>query len=140
MLRKAAVALVAAAALAALALACGTDAVGVETCKQIEAARCQKAPLCSMIPLGVPPHRDPDVEACIRFYDVACLHGLEVSGDPGAVAVKACVEAINASTDCNTVLHPETDPACAWLIPAPAPVDAGSDAAADGTSDGGDGG
>jgi hypothetical protein len=119
------------AALVAL-VACGTDAAGVDSCKKIEEARCQRAPACN-ISLTDPPHRDPDVEACLRFYDIACLHGLEV-GDPGTVIVQGCVTAIQ-NNDCNTVLHPETDPACAWLIPIPTP-----DAGTDGTDDGGDGG
>jgi hypothetical protein len=142
-------ALVSAAALAVAVLACGTDAVGVESCKQIEAARCQLAPACGVSLLD-PPHRDPDVEACTRFYDVACLHGLEASGDPGTIIVNACIAAIKTDVTngvnggCNAVLHPETDPACAWLVPAPTPVDAGSDSDApvdaDGAAEAGDGG
>jgi hypothetical protein len=128
MLRRLTLLSTAAAALTALALACGTDAVGVDSCKQIEDARCQQAPACG-ISLANPPHRDPDVEACIRFYDVACLHGLDISADPGAVAVQACVTAIKTN-GCNTVVHPETDPACAFLVPPP--VDAGIDGPADG--------
>ena len=119
----------------ALFFACGTSAVGVDSCKEIEAARCEQAPNCG-INLSQPLHRDPDVEACIRFYDIACLHGLEISADPGTVEVQACIKAIQTK-GCNTVLHPETDPACAWLIP-PA-VDAGIDAPdAEGAADGAD--
>ena len=106
--------------------ACGTDAVGVDSCKEIEEARCRRAPGC-MVSLTDPPHRDPDVDACIRFYDIACLHGLEVPNDPGAVVVQACVNAIE-NNGCPTVLNPETDPACAWLVPAPTPPEAGADA------------
>jgi hypothetical protein len=111
---------------AAVAAACGTDAVGVETCRQIETARCQQAPNCPAdINLDVPEHRDSpktDVDACIRFYRDACLHGLAAAKDPGAVATKACIDAINTG-DCMVVVHPETHPSCAWLIPpAPPPV------------------
>jgi hypothetical protein len=111
--------------------ACGTDAVGVETCRQIEEARCRQAPNCPDIDLSVPKHRDPNVDACIRYYRDACLHGLAAPADPGAVATKACIDAINRG-NCQIVEHPETDPACAWLIPPqPPPADA-SDAPADG--------
>jgi hypothetical protein len=109
--------------------ACGTDAVGVETCRQIEEARCRHAPRCG-IDLGNPKHRDPDVDACIRFYKDACLHGLATTSDPGGPATRACIDAIDRG-DCNVVLHPETDPACGWLVPPqpPPPTDA-SDAPA----------
>ncbi len=119
----------------ALVAACGTEAVGVETCRQIEAARCKQAPNCPNIDLTRPPHRDSpktDIDMCIRFYNDACLHGLATNTDPGAPATKACIDAINAG-DCNVVYHPETAPACAWLVPpaAPPPADAGADGAAD---------
>jgi hypothetical protein len=132
----AAVAPLALALAAATSGACSNDAVGVDSCKKIEEARCDQAPKCPMIQLGQPLHRDPDVEACKRFYDVACLHGLEVSADPGPVAVNACVAAINTG-NCDTVVHPESDPACAWLIPPPPTpaADAGSDVAADAPAD-----
>jgi hypothetical protein len=116
--------------------ACGTDAVGIETCRQIESARCQQAPNCPVatvdggIDLSLPVHRNSpttDVEACIRYYHDACLHGLAVP-DPGAVATNACIAAINTG-NCQYVAHPETAPACAWLYPAPPPVvDAAADA------------
>jgi hypothetical protein len=71
-----------------------------------------------------------DTDACIRFYDTACLHGLEVN-DPGPTAVSQCVAAINRA--CTVVAQPQTDPACAWLAPpassseASAPQDAATD-------------
>jgi hypothetical protein len=115
----------------ALIAACGTDAVGVETCRQIEEARCRSAPNCPDINLSVPVHRGSpgtDIDACIRYYHDACLHGL-VASDPGGPATKACVDAINAG-DCKVVEHPETVTACAWLTPpAPAPADAAAEAA-----------
>src|SRR5262249_8311596 len=108
-----------------LALACGTDAVGVESCRTIEKTRCENAPRCG-IDLTKPRHEgsspDDHVAACARFYDDACLHGLAAPTDPGAVAVQACVDAINAG-DCTVVKNPETHPACAFLVPpAPAPA------------------
>ena len=102
-------------------VACGTDAIGVDACKQIEDARCHAAPAC-----GVrlePPYSTSgtDVEACIRFYDVACLHGLAIGSDPGPAAIRACVSAIHdhpcVARGPNLVQSPQSDPACAWLIP-----------------------
>ncbi|MEO6574143.1 MAG: hypothetical protein ABIP89_09910 [Polyangiaceae bacterium] len=120
----------------AIASGCGTDAVGIETCRTIETARCKQAPRCPDINLNSPVHRDSpqtDVEACVRFYHDACLHGLS-TGDPGGPATQACVAAINEG-DCNVVLHPETDIRCLWLNPAP---DAGVDAPPDVTVDAAD--
>jgi hypothetical protein len=111
--------------------ACGTDAVGIETCRQIEEARCRKAPGCPDIDLTIPKHRDDDVDACIRYYRDACLHGLATTDDPGADKTKACIDAINRG-DCAIVEHPENDPACAWLVPPqPPPAPDASDAPSD---------
>jgi hypothetical protein len=121
-----------------LLVACGTDAVAVEACRDVEEARCRKAPSCGL-DLTKPVHSDSpgsDVDACIRFYRDACLHGLATDKDPGGPAVQACVDFIQGSTDCDVVKHPEAYPACAWLVP-PAPVpDAGDapDAEVDGSS------
>lgn len=116
--------------------ACGTDAVGVETCRKVEEARCRKAPDCG-IALDQPPHVGDDVDACIRFYRDACLHGLETQADPGTVASNACVGAIQ-NADCTTdegkatVQHPETNAACTWLVPSATPAaDAGLDVVED---------
>lgn len=108
--------------------ACGTDAKGVDDCKAIEEARCKKAPTCG-ISLE-PPHwtSGSASDACIRFYDVACLHGLEVD-PPKPTDVTQCVSAIMA--DCSAVVAPETHPACAWLMPAPSPPTDASDAPVD---------
>ena len=110
----------------ACAAACGSSAAGVDACKQVESARCRAAPTC-----GVslePPYSTAggNVDACIRFYDVACLHGLASGSDPGPAAVSACVAAI-ADHPCNKggpdlVLSPEKDPTCAWLVPAGTPA------------------
>ena len=118
------VALVAALGAFALAPACGTDAVGIGACREVETARCTHAAACG-VDLSHPVHSDGtdgDVESCIRFYHDQCLHGLVASKEPGAIAVKACVDAIS-SGDCAVVKQPETSSACAWLTP-PATVDA----------------
>lgn len=104
--------------------ACGSDATGVDACKRIEEARCRRAPACG-IQLE-PPHFTSGnaVDACIRFYDTACLHGLEAS-DPGPVVVGECVDAINdPKTTCSVVASPQTDPKCGWLVPSSTPSDA----------------
>ena len=124
--------------------ACGTDAVGVETCRQVEEARCRQAPKCPEIDLANPKHRgapQTDVDACIRFYHDACLHGLATNTDPGALARQQCIDAINKG-DCTVVEHPESDPACLWLVPPqpPAPPADATDAPADASDGGGDAG
>ena len=110
--------------------ACGTSATGVSACKSIEEARCRQVPNCPNVSVSPPLWYTTGsaVDACLRFYDTACLHGLSIGSDPGTSAVNQCVAAINNS--CATVAEPQTDPNCAWLIP-PAEEDAG---------DGGDGG
>jgi hypothetical protein len=129
----------------ALAFACGTSAVGVDACKQIESARCQAASACG-VSLEPPYHTaGSDVDACIRFYDVACLHGLVGGSDPGQAAVSACVAAISGHPCApdggppNLVLSPEKDPACSWLEPPAStpPADAAAEAAENGDAAGG---
>lgn len=115
-------------ALAALglasAMACGTEPVGVDSCRKIEGARCENARSCG-IDLTTPVHRgdspSEDVGACKRYYEDACLHGLVTDTDPGAVVVDACVDAINNTTNCDIVKNPEKHPACAFLVPPAAP-------------------
>jgi hypothetical protein len=117
-----------------LVIACGTDAIGVEVCRQVETARCLQAPNCG-IDLSMPKHRGSpgtDVDACIRYYHDACLHGLATNTDPGNVQLQACIGAIN-SGNCDYVEHPEDAPECAWLIP---PVTTTADASSDATDDG----
>jgi hypothetical protein len=98
-------------------VACGNSADGTGACRSIEEARCRRAPACG-IALEPPFHTSGgDVDACIRYYDVACSHGLTV-GEPGAGAVNACVHAIETEPSCTIVHAPETDPNCAWLAAA----------------------
>lgn len=116
--------------LGAVFLACGTEAKGIEACRRIEEARCKRAPACNL-DLSVPPHRDApeqDINACVRYYRDACLHGLMVE-DPGNQRVTACVDAINQGP-CAVTQYPEQHPACAWLVPPPEEPepDAGADA------------
>lgn len=110
----------------ALFAACGTDANGIETCKKIEEARCRRAQACNL-KLDMPVHVGDDVDACNRYYDDACLHGLAGS-QPSATALDACLNAINS--DCGAVGAPEQNAACTFLNPTP-PPDAGPEAATD---------
>jgi hypothetical protein len=123
--------------LAPVASACGSRAVGVGACKTIEEARCNQVPNCPNVTIAPPLWYTTGsaVDACIRYYDTACLHGLSVGSTPGTSDVNLCVDAINAS--CATVATPQDDPRCAWLIP-PADVDAGDGGDGSDGSDGGD--
>jgi hypothetical protein len=133
------------AAALAVPLACGTGAVGVDACKQVEHARCQAASACG-VSLEPPYHTaGSDVDACIRFYDVACLHGLVSGSDPGPAAVNACVAAISGHPCApdggppNLVVSPEQNPACSWLVPpVSTPATDASEAAAEGGDAAGD--
>jgi hypothetical protein len=113
-------------------VACNGSAVGVEACKSIEHARCLNAPACG-IALTSPTSRDGighELDACVRYYDDACKHGLASKNDPGTAAVQACVDAINHGS-CNVVEAPESDPACAFLIPPVTSDDGGTEAEAE---------
>ncbi|MEO9235608.1 MAG: hypothetical protein ABI421_19870 [Polyangiaceae bacterium] len=115
----------------ALYAACGSDATGIDACRQIETARCQAAPACG-ISLSTPPSVSDGVDGCISFYKDACLHGLEVS-DPGTPAVTACIKAIQTKSDnqCLWVQFPQTAKECAWLTPPPDGSDASVSTVAD---------
>ncbi|WP_437603517.1 hypothetical protein [Sorangium sp. So ce590] len=86
---------------------CGNDAVGVDACRQIEAARCEAAAAC---PEWVgSADADERVKTCVEFYWDQCLHGIEndgTGGDNRAAAeptdgqVKACVDAVGAARKC----------------------------------------
>jgi hypothetical protein len=115
------------------AAGCGTSANGVGVCKQIEQARCDRAYNhcqgndASDINLSPPYYTSGNSEqACIRYYDTACLNGLEVSNASFTQAdVNSCLAAINGGS-CALVETPWDDPRCAWLVP-PAQVEAGTD-------------
>jgi hypothetical protein len=115
---------------------CGNGAIGVSDCKQIEEARCNAAAKCSGIQLTPPYYTNGSAtDACIRFYDTACQHGLAGSL-PGTGQLQACVAEIQDG-GCSVVEAPWNQPACAWLIPISV-VEASTDA--DGSDgDAGDG-
>jgi hypothetical protein len=115
--------------------ACGTNANGTDICQKIEEARCRRAPGCGIA--LQPPYTTTGTDApaqvdeCVRYYDVACLHGLQV-GNPADSLVTGCVGAIQMGA-CSVVSSPETDPACSWLVPPAAPP--APEASADATGD-----
>jgi hypothetical protein len=123
---------------------CGTNAVGVDDCRDIEQARCHAGGRCGII---------EDVDACDRYYRDHCLHGLATKPPAGA-SVSACVQVIEAAgrcaqadpkatlssceetvtatepteslnTACDVVTHPELATECSFLLDAP-PADSGS--------------
>jgi hypothetical protein len=78
---------------------CGTEAVGIEACRQIEAARCAALKIC---PVGKPAFKtDTEVEACSLFYRDQCLHGINnAKTEPDKGDVDDCVKAVKATADC----------------------------------------
>jgi hypothetical protein len=74
--------------------ACDTSAVGVESCRQIEYARCGAATHCPDM------FKITSVDACKRFYRDHCLHGLALDRDPGASNVTPCANAITEIGNC----------------------------------------
>jgi hypothetical protein len=119
------------------ASSCGTSAVGVDSCRDIEQARCRASASC----LDADGARlIDDVPACERYYRDHCLHGLAVKPPAGA-SVSACVQLIEAAGDCaagdpaatlddcpiteqragltracDVVSHPERATECAFLL------------------------
>jgi hypothetical protein len=87
------------ATLLALSVACGTDAIGVSDCREIESARCGAAPPCGF----------PAVTECRRYSRDHCLHGLAVAG-PSPADVDACASDIAAAGQCAASLGPMTSP------------------------------
>ena len=119
---------------------CGTDAKGVDDCRDIEHARCAAAAPCGIV---------TDVPACQRFYRDHCLHGM-VAAPPSRDHVEQCIrtieaagacataegaearlsacangellEASGASLACDIVKQPELADNCAFLTTTPPPV------------------
>jgi hypothetical protein len=81
--------------LPSLPLACSTDAVGVQECREIELARCEAARSCD---LGI--DSDADFETCERYARDNCLHGLAVEATPKSAALSACVRTIEQAGAC----------------------------------------
>jgi hypothetical protein len=137
------------------AAGCGTDAKGVDDCRNIEEARCTAAKNCGILTTSI--------SQCQDYYRDQCLHGLSVS-PPGSAAIKACVATINnagicalqgtdtapadcsngvpsssttALTTCEIVTNPEKTSECSFLMPT---VDAGTAGSGGAGGTGGTGG
>jgi hypothetical protein len=129
-----------------LAGSCGTDAVGVSECREVEEARCDAAVSCGY----------GDVQECRRFYRDHCLHGValeqvdnvqvdqcvaqlqnagQCAAEQPGVAPADCARPIETQTSvatvCEVVLRTELATACAFLVPAPEPAPAPAAPAAD---------
>ncbi|MEZ4224979.1 MAG: hypothetical protein R3B13_28760 [Polyangiaceae bacterium] len=138
------------------AAGCGTDATGVDECRDIEAARCEAAAFCGIV---------DDVEQCKRFYRDQCLHGLASGEQPGAPRVKECIATLHAagtcakegktalsecgapvsgktihSKVCDVILHPEGAAECDFLASPVEVPDASPEASLDAATDTGAGG
>jgi hypothetical protein len=113
--------------------ACNNGANGVDACRQLETARCQRAMGCGIDIQSFPVATSGDpVEACELFYDDACLHGLVTTASFTNNQLTECTQAIEDG-GCNTVVTPQSNSLCAWLIPPDAGPDA-TDATADVTT------
>ncbi len=75
---------------------CGTSALGVADCRDIEQARCRASASC-LDSNGAP--LIDDVPACERYYRDHCLHGLAIKPPAGA-SVSACVQVIEEAGRC----------------------------------------
>ncbi|MDI1478789.1 hypothetical protein [Polyangium sp. y55x31] len=75
-----------------VASACGTDAVGIDACREIETARCEALPACG--------GTEAEATYCIDLYRDQCLHGIQSGVEPGADATARCVEAVRAVAAC----------------------------------------
>lgn len=143
------------------ASSCGTSAVGVDECRDIEQARCQASAFC-LDSRGNP--LIEDVGACERYYRDHCLHGLAAKPPAGA-SVGACLDVIEAagrcaksdpdaaldctetaskprgnfSLACDLVAHPERAVECAFLLETPDEGSAGQSAGGQAGTDTGGG-
>jgi hypothetical protein len=80
---------------------CGTDAVGIEACRQVETARCDIAPACAGFDGSANLKTEEQVKNCREFYRDHCLLGLEnTKADPGQGDIDACVKAIKTTAKC----------------------------------------
>lgn len=128
---------------------CGTNAIGVDDCRDIEQARCEASVPCGFV---------DDVKACRRYYRDHCLHGLLTKPSAGAVA--ECVRVIDAAgqcasadaeaglsdcdpavteangklrSACDVVAHPEFASECAFLLDEPPDTGTGGQPATGGS-------
>ena len=77
------------------AVACDTDAKGINDCREIEYARCTAARGCDY---GV--DSDEREADCRRFSRDHCLHGLSTGVEPKRGQVEGCLNVIQSAGDC----------------------------------------
>ncbi len=91
-----------------LTYGCGTDAVGVDACRQIEDARCDAAPACTGDEDTFGIRTEEQVRNCKSLYRDQCLHGIENAGgsdedevdEPSDGDINRCIKAIKATASC----------------------------------------
>jgi hypothetical protein len=83
-------------------IACDTGAAGIEACRQIEAVRCEQAPVCFGDPAGTTIQTEDQVANCKTFYQDHCLVGTESATDVDQDVIDACTAAIEAAAKCKT--------------------------------------
>jgi hypothetical protein len=108
-----------------IAVACGTSAVGVDDCIQIETARCMQAVQLSCSPDSGINLNDPasvssspmDLQAaCNRYYSIACLHGTAATPPSSNTnAAAQCTSFILDASTCSVVEYPQNYSPCGWL-------------------------
>ena len=84
--------------------ACGSDAVGIEACKDIEQKRCELAPKCYG-QKGAPRIKtEVQVDNCVTYYKDHCLVGIENTTDIKDIdgKTKACTTALTKAVACHT--------------------------------------
>ena len=110
---------------------CETDAVGVEACRSIEAARCQARVDCNQM-------EEAELESCQRYARDQCLHGVALEDAPDQADVDECVEAINDVANCDNITRLDLAE-CSFLTPndteTPAETPEDTDSAAPAESD-----
>jgi hypothetical protein len=87
------VAAVASLPVGAALVSCGTDAVGINACREVEEARCNAAPVCEGAGFNV--------SACAQFYQDECLVGIENPSDAGDTALNGY--GMQCATDIGTL-------------------------------------
>jgi hypothetical protein len=80
---------------------CSTDAVGIETCRLIQTARCEVAPLCKDTDETFGIETPEQVENCKVYYIDGCLVGVENDSTDGDVKDgKVCAAVITSLGSC----------------------------------------
>jgi hypothetical protein len=98
--------------------ACSSTAKGVDACRRLETARCEKLASKDCNTDGA---FQGDAASCSRFYDTQCGRGLQDGArEPSSTELKGCVDAIGSTcaiardpvsaTQCSVFLTPPVTP------------------------------